>query len=162
MDTFSDLPVPVRGVPNTSAMVVAMRNDIPYELGQLPFQEGALITRSIWVTYVGELGPWTHAVMPVDNQIGMPDPKDIASLSGLVANAVNPVYYRTVEDEALVVLRRPGPRAVSDADRHIFRLIREAIAERDPVPWSFHVATPNGAQELMPDGETWPDVPSPW
>lgn len=143
-------------------MVVAMRNDIPYELGILPFQEGALFTRSIWVTYIGELGPWTHAVMPVDNQIGMPDPQNIAGLAVLVANAVKPVWCRLPEDEALVVLRRPGPRAISDADWHIYRLIREAIAEREPVPWSFHVATPNGARELMPDGGTWPDVSSPW
>lgn len=139
-----------------------MRNDVPYELGILPFQEGALFTRSIWVIYVGELGPWTHATMPVDNQIGMPDPTNIAGLVTLVAHAVNPTRGRIPGDEALVVLRRPGPRAVSDADWHIFRLIHEAISKREPVRWSFHVATPNGAQELMPDGETWPDVPAPW
>ena len=61
----------------------------------------------------------------------------------------------------MVVLRRPGPREVNDADKHIYRLIREAAPGLDTTPWSFHIATPDGASELMHNGEIWPDVPYP-
>lgn len=133
-----------------------MRNDIPCELGGLPFNDDGSFTRSIWVVFVSELGAWTHAVFPFDSD------DDIASMSRLAASATGRWLCETDEEEALVVFRRLGPREATAADWHVFRLVREAAAGRDPAPWSFHVATPNGALELMPDGKVWPDVPSPW
>jgi hypothetical protein len=37
---------------------------------------------------------------------------------------------------------------VSDADRYIFRLLREATARRDTIRWTFYVVTPSGVQKL--------------
>jgi hypothetical protein len=161
MDTLDGIPDSGGGFPFTSAKLAATRNDVPCELGLLPFEDGAHFTRSIWVVYISEWTTWTHVIIPVDNRLDMPDPDMITSLCGLVANAITRWHSHIEDEEALVVLRRPGPRGVSDADWHIFRLVREAAAGRDTAPWSFHIATPGGARELMPNGEIWPDVPSP-
>jgi hypothetical protein len=53
-----------------------------------------------------------------------------------------------VEEEALVILRRPAPPDPSPADECIFRLIREAATDHETGPWSFFITGPDGAREL--------------
>jgi hypothetical protein len=44
---------------------------VPLDLGTLPFGPDDVITRSLWLVYVGEWGIWTHASLPVDNRLDM-------------------------------------------------------------------------------------------
>jgi hypothetical protein len=46
----------------------------------MPFESGALISRSLWVIFIGEWGVWTRAVLPVDDRLDMPDGKSITGL----------------------------------------------------------------------------------
>lgn len=147
MDTVID-PIAARGcVPLTEAEVAAERHELPSHLGTLPFVSGAA-SRSLWVVYVGKRWIWTHAVLPVDDRLDMPDQARVKGLSEIVAMSIGPPLCRG-DEEALVVLRRPGPAAVSQADAYVFRLVCEAAAGRQTAPWTFHVAGPDGARECF-------------
>jgi len=40
----------------------------------MPFESGALISRSLWVIFIGEWGVWTHAVLRIHSGLlFMPD-----------------------------------------------------------------------------------------
>ncbi len=54
----------------------------------------------------------------------------------------------------MIVLRRPGPAEISEADACIFSLVRQAVVGRETAPWTFHVVGPDGTQEV-----TEPEVP---
>jgi hypothetical protein len=90
----------------------------------LPFQSGAKISRSLWVLFIGEWGVWPHAVLPVDDSLGIPDDEeDITGLCDLVGSFIGPSACHENE-KAMVVLRRPEPTEISMADAYIFRLVR--------------------------------------
>jgi hypothetical protein len=42
--------------------------------------------RSLWVIFIGEWGVWTHAVLPVDDRLDMPDKESISGLCALVGS----------------------------------------------------------------------------
>lgn len=48
----------------------------------------------------------------------------------------------------MIVLRRPGPAEISEADAYIFRLVRQAAIGRETAPWTFHVVGPDGIREV--------------
>ena len=56
--------------------------------------------------------------------------------------------HPTDDETALIVLRRPGPATISDADTYIFRVMREAAADRETTPWAFYVTGPDGVQQV--------------
>jgi len=43
------------------------------------------------------------------------------------------------DEKAMIVLRRPGPAEISEADAYIFRLVRQAAIGRETAPWTVHV-----------------------
>jgi hypothetical protein len=135
------------GLPFGPAEIAAARDYEPRDLGTLPFGPDDVITRSLWLVYVGEWGIWTHAVLPVDNRLDMGDPDKIASECELMGMLIKPSNCHDGE-EALVVLRRPAPPNPSPADECILRLIREATADHETGPWSFFITGPDGAREL--------------
>lgn len=147
MDTVID-PIAARGgIQLTEAEVAAERHDLPRHLGTLPFVAGAA-SRSLWVVYAGPRWIWTHAVLPVDDRLDMPDTDRVTGLAEIIAMSVSHPLCRGDED-ALVVLRRPAPAAISEADAYVFRLVCEAVAGRKTAPWTFYVAGPDGARECF-------------
>jgi hypothetical protein len=52
------------------------------------------------------------------------------------------------DEKAMIVLRRPGPAEISEADAYIFRLVRQAAIGRETAPWTFHVVGPDGIREV--------------
>ena len=52
------------------------------------------------------------------------------------------------DEKAMIVLRRPGPAEISEADAYIFRLVRQAAVGRETAPWAFHVVGPDGIREV--------------
>jgi hypothetical protein len=122
--------------------------DMPRRLGALPTPPGTAFSRSLWVLSVGEGWMWPHAVLPIDDRLDMPDQDHITRLCEIVGMSLRHPMCRA-DEEAFVVLRRPGPAAISEADAHIFRLVCEAVADRASAPWTFYVAGPEGARECF-------------
>jgi hypothetical protein len=64
MDTLSDIQDTSYDLPLSEADQAALRPALLRDLGAMPFTPGAPISRSLWVTFIGEWGAWTHAVLP--------------------------------------------------------------------------------------------------
>jgi hypothetical protein len=82
MDTLSNISNTRYEIPLGEADQTALRPALLHDLGAMPFEPGALISRSLWVIFIGEWGVWTRAVLPVDDRLDVPDRKAIAGLSG--------------------------------------------------------------------------------
>ena len=147
MNTFGNSSDTYYELPYSEAAQALLRPAVLRNLGSLPFPPGALISRSLWVILIGEGGVWTRAVLPVDDSLDMPDEENITGLCQLVGSVLQPPGCHDGE-KAMVVLRRPGPPEISEADACIFRLVRDAAAGHQTVPWTFYVVGPDGVCEL--------------
>lgn len=148
MGTLSD-SIDISGpIPLTGSELAAARQNVAGHLGTHPFLPGAPSSRSLWVVFIGEWGIWTHAMLPIDDRLDLPDRAHIARLSEIAGLCLAPAKCHDNE-EALVVLRRPGPAVISEADAYIFRLVCEAAAGRDTAPWTFYVTGPDGARQCF-------------
>jgi hypothetical protein len=90
MDTYSDMPDASYEIPMSEAEQVALRPALLRDLGAMPFGPDDEITRSLWVMFIGEWGVWTHAVLPVDNRLDMPDTKNITWLCDFTGSLIRP------------------------------------------------------------------------
>jgi len=147
MDEYAEAEDIPPGLTLSPADVALAHDDVPRDLGALPFGPDDTITRSLWVVFVGEWGIWTRASLPLDNRLGRGDVDDIAFMCDLTASLIEPPGCHE-DEEALIILRRPAPPNPGPADERIFRLIREAAATRETAPWSFFITGPGGAREL--------------
>ena len=120
MDTLSNISDTNYQLPLSEADQTALRPVLLHDLGAMPFESGALISRSLWVIFIGEWGVWTHATLPVDDRLDMPDRKSITGLCNLVGSLMSPPLCHD-DEKAMIVLRRPGPAEISEADAYIFR-----------------------------------------
>jgi hypothetical protein len=93
------------------------------------------------------VGVWIHATLPVDDRLDMPEKENITGLCDLIGSLISPPRCHD-DEKAMIVLRRPGPPGISEADAHIFRLVRQAAACRETAPWAFHVVGPDGIREV--------------
>ena len=83
---------------------------------------------------------------------------DIASWCDLLAHFME---HPRREETALVVLRRPGPAEISNADKYIYRVMREAAAGLQTAPWAFYETEPNGVQQVTEhNADLQPDLGS--
>jgi hypothetical protein len=147
MDTLGNIWDTDYEIPLSEADQTALRPALLHDLGAMPFTPGALISRSLWVIFIGEWGVWTHATLPVDDRLDMPDRKRITGLCDLVGSLMSPPLCHD-DEKAMIVLRRPGPGEISEADACIFRLVRQAAIDRETAPWTFHVVGPDGMREV--------------
>jgi hypothetical protein len=134
-------------LPLSDAAQAALRSAELQCLCSLPFSPGDLISRSLWIIFIGARGAWTRAALPVDDKLDMPDETSIGGLCDLIASLISPPLHHC-DEKAMIVLRRPGPAEVSEADAHIFRLVRQATAGRKTMPWVFHVVGPAGIRQV--------------
>jgi hypothetical protein len=147
MQTLSNIPDTSYDLPLSEAGQIALRPALLRDLGAMPFEPGALISRSLWVVFIGEWGVWTHSVTPIDDRLDMPDEEQITGLCDLIGSLIRPPLCHAGE-KAMIVLRRPGPAEISEADAYIFRLVLQAAAGRETAPWTFHVVGPDGIREV--------------
>jgi hypothetical protein len=147
MGTLSNISNTSYEIPLSEADQTALRPALLHDLGAMPFEPEALISRSLWVVFIGEWGVWTRAVLPVDDRLDMPDRKTITGLCDLVGSLMRPSVCHD-DEQAMVVLRRPGSAEISEADAYIFRLVRRAVIGRETAPWTFHVVGPDGIREV--------------
>lgn len=147
MDTLSGASSSSYKLPLGEADQTALRPALLHHLGAMPFEPDALISRSLWIIFVGRWGVWTRAVLPIDDRLDMPDSACITGLCDLAGSLTRKPLCHPGE-KAMVVLRRPGPLEISEADAYIFRLIHRACAGQEAAPWTFHVVGPNGTREI--------------
>jgi hypothetical protein len=147
MDTLSNISDTSYQLPLSEADQTALRPALLHDLGTMPFESGALISRSLWVIFIGEWGVWTHAVLPVDDRLDMPDKESITGLCDLVGGLMSPPLCHD-DEKAMIVLRRPGPAEITEADAYIFRLVHQAAIGRETASWTFHVVGPDGIREV--------------
>ena len=86
MDTLGDTSNTNYELPLSEADQAALRPALLHDLGALPFKPGALISRSLWVIFIGKWGVWTHATLPVDDRLDMPDEENITGLCDLIGH----------------------------------------------------------------------------
>jgi len=134
------------------------RYQVASRIGELPFddyEDYNDCSRSLWVTFIGEWGVWTRAVVPVDDRLDAGDPATVAAKCAEVADLlVSPDCYGAVI--AVVVLRRPDSSKPTRSDRYIARRVAKAAAGRpDIVPWSFSVTGFEGFFPLQINGRSF-------
>jgi hypothetical protein len=150
MDTLSDPSDTSYELPLSETDQTTLRPALLHDLGALPFMPGALISRSLWVIFIGKSGVWIHATLPVDDRLDMPDEENISGLCDLVGSLIRPPLCHD-DEQAMIVLRRPGSAKISEADEYIFRLVRQAVVGREAVPWAFYMVAPDGIVEMTDD-----------
>ena len=151
MDTLSNMSNTNYELPLSEADQTALRPALLHDLGALPFRPDALISRSLWVIFIGKWGVWTHATLAVDDRLDIPDKENISGLCDLVGSLMSPPLCHD-DEKAMVGLRRPGPAEISEADAHIFRLVRQAAVGRVTSPWAFYLVGPDGIRQVT-EGE---------
>lgn len=147
MDTLSNVSDTNYNLPLSEADQIALRPALLHDLGAMPFDAGALISRTLWVIFIGEWGVWTHATLPIDDSLDMPGKENITGLCDLVGSLIRPPLCHD-DEKAMIVLRRPGSAEISEADAYIFNLVRQAVVGRETAPWTFHVVGPAGTREV--------------
>jgi hypothetical protein len=147
MDTLSNISDTSYELPLSEADQTALRPALLHDLGTLPFRPGALISRSLWVIFIGKWGVWTHATLPVDDRLDMPDEENITGLCDLVGSLIRPPLCHE-DEKAMIVLRRPDSTNISEADGYIFRLVRQAAVGRVTSPWAFYLVGPDGIRQV--------------
>ena len=150
MDTLSNISNTNYELPLSEADQTALRPPLLHDLGALPFRPDALISRSLWVIFIGKWGVWTHATLPIDDRLDIPDKENISGLCDLVGSLIRPPLCHD-DEKAMIVLRRPDSAKISEADGYIFRLVRQAVVGRETVPWAFYLVGPDGIREVTED-----------
>jgi hypothetical protein len=89
----------------------------------MPFRPGALISRSLWIIFIGEWGVWTHATLPIDDRLDMPDKENITGLCDLIGSLIRPPLCH--DDE-----KARGDRARSPGGPCIGSRVRAHLAAR--------------------------------
>ncbi len=134
--------------PLTKAGQAALRDHVLAGLADfedLPIPPDAQFTRALWLVLICRWGAQTRAVIPIDNRLDRPEPDAITGWCDLLAGFLD----HPIDDEtALIVLRRPEPADISDADEYICRVMCEAAAGRAAMPWDFYVAGPGSVRQL--------------
>jgi hypothetical protein len=151
MDTLSNISDTSYELPLSEADQTALRPALLHALGALPFRSDALISRSLWVIFIGKWGVWTRATLPIDDRLDMPDKENIAGLCDLVGSLIRPPLCHD-DEKAMIVLRRPGSSKISEPDGYIFRLVRQAAIGRVTATWAFYLVGLDGIQEVT-EGE---------
>ena len=64
MDEYAEAEDIPPGLPLSAADLALAHDNVPRDLGALPFGTDGTITRSLWVVFVGEWGIWTRASLP--------------------------------------------------------------------------------------------------
>jgi hypothetical protein len=147
MDTLSNASDTKYELPLSETDQTTLRPALLRDLGALPFIPGALISRSLWVIFIGEWGVWTRATLPIDDRLDVPDKENITGLCNLVGSLIRPPLCHD-DEKAMIVLRRPGPAKISEADAYIFRLVCQAAIGRETASWAFYLVGPDGIREV--------------
>jgi hypothetical protein len=106
---------------------------------------GGFGTTSLWIVFLDDDGCLTPVIVPVDDLPDEPDDLSMRNLGRLIGQLLRDLAAASVA----LLLSRPGPRAMTEADRRWARALRTAV---DGLPaWPVHLATRGHIQVFAPD-----------
>jgi hypothetical protein len=106
---------------------------------------GGFSVASIWLVFFDEESRLQHLIVPIDDIPAEPDEPFLRGLARIVTDLVDD---HTVTSVAMLI-SRPGPRAMTGADRRWARALRAHLGEL--ACWPVHLATRDGIQVFAPD-----------
>ena len=110
-----------------------------FSLWQSLMGEGGFGRRTLWLVFMYDDGQVSPVIVPIQDIPARPDAL-VANLGAVIAglrdDGVNSVA---------MLLSRPGPRAMTDADRAWARTLTPLT------PWPVHLATADDLQVFAPD-----------
>jgi hypothetical protein len=107
---------------------------------------GGFGTRTLWLLFLDEDQRPLKVIVPIED---IPREPDTATLDA-IGRILDDVLADTGPAFVPMLLSRPGPLAMTDADRTWAVAIRERLA-RHLGPWPVHLATRNRIQVFAPD-----------
>jgi len=117
-----------------------------YALWQQLMGRGGFAERTLWLLYLDAEHRPLKVIVPVDDIPVEPDPDMFCNLDLWLDHTREEYGAATVP----MLLSRPGPHAMTDADRRWAALIRRRLA-RHLGGWPVHLATCNRIQVFAPD-----------
>src|SRR3954454_6717946 len=101
--------------------------------------------RSLWLVFLDKHSRLRPPIMPIDDLPVLPDGRVVATL----ARAFTGLHSAGDFTSMALLLSRPGPPEMTDADRSWARALRDAFAALSP--WPVHLATRGRVQVFAPD-----------
>lgn len=106
---------------------------------------GGFGTSSIWIVFLDDEHRLSPVIVPIDDLPAEPDDQFVGNLAYVVGELLRDGAAASVA----LLLSRPGPRAMTDADRRWARGLRAAM--RELPMWPVHLATHGHVQVFAPD-----------
>lgn len=106
---------------------------------------GGFGTASVWMVFLDDESRLSPVIVPIDDLPAEPDDQFVGNLAHMVGDLLRDGAAASVA----LLLSRPGPRAMTDADRRWARALRDAMGEL-PM-WPVHLATRGQVQVFAPD-----------
>ena len=101
---------------------------------------------SVWLMFLDAENRVLPVVVPIDGIPAEPDPAFVRGLARIVAGLIESGDTASVA----VLLSRPGPVAMTDADRRWARALRSALGDEVAI-WPVHLATRGQVRVFAPD-----------
>ena len=106
---------------------------------------GGFGTSTLWLVFFDAESRVHPVILPIDDVPPEPDVQFVHNLAQLVGSLVNGEGVASVA----LLLSRPGPHAMTEADRRWARSLRAAFGEH--ATWPMHLATADQVQVFAPD-----------
>ena len=100
---------------------------------------------TIWLVFFDAEFRTQSVIVPIEGVPAEPDPVSVRNLVSVVRDLVDGADVASVA----MLLSRPGPRSMTDADRHWARALRAELGEL--AVWPMHLATRDSVQIFAPD-----------
>jgi hypothetical protein len=106
---------------------------------------GGFDTATIWLVFFDAGSRTQSVIVPVEGIPAEPDVHSVRKLAWVVRDLIDGAEIASVA----VLLSRPGPRSMSEADRRWARALRAELGEL--TAWPLHLATREHVQIFAPD-----------
>jgi len=107
--------------------------------------DGGFARSTLWVIFLDGDVRLQPPIMPIEDLPALPDRRMVANL----ALALGHLHETGDFASAALLLSRPGPAQMTDADRQWARVLREEFAAISS--WPVHLATRDRVQVFAPD-----------
>lgn len=107
---------------------------------------GGFGRRSLWLIFLDDDGRQSDLIVPIDDIPMLPDPRDVAAITDLIARIRDEVGVAEVP----MLISRPGPSEMTEGDCRWAVALTEALRDQHP-RWPIHLATRDRLQVFAAD-----------